>query len=514
MDDNNNETQDENIQEDHVEEENNTDNLDEKKDDKSDETDIKEEPKESEEEDEDDDTKKSDFTKEEIIELNCLFALKYKEKEIKDRLAELFKNNPKQAEKDSGKIGTPTELYQRMLEHYGEQINFSASAIGKDDKLSNDYKYADDKDQEHKIKDSYLVADSKEGITNVSGEKAVTMMFSVNRNIKRIKLMNSGFFIDIKSPLLSEINILYNSISDSSDEYGKMFGTFFYLYADLEIKKHLVDFFCNLVINSNLKGWSNKDALKKNISINDYPSILHSISCLMYKSGYIIKSICPSCDYTEEEQVDLNLLKYHNFSILPEFCLKIISSTDIITPATARKYKHELLLALINDMPEGKDNKFIFDVDDFSLELKVPSIYEHLKYGDDYNSKLTKMVYSEDVKQIIQYLKFNYCQMFVPWVSSITNYSNRETKQGIKTEDASVFPVILDAIQERIKSGEEFSEKILNFISKTSITHMCYPANPCPSCGKEPTNAKEGYVFFDAQKNFFIHCAMKLIQNS
>jgi len=483
---------------------------------KIEENEVKENKNESIEDIDTDDEEKSDsdtLTKDEIIELNCLFALKYKEKEILNRLAKMFKNDPKKAEEDSKKIGTKIELYQRMLEHYGEQINFASSALKDDDEISNEYNYTNKDGKETKIKDSYLIADSKEGLMNLSGEKAVTMMLSVNRNIKRIKLMNSGFFIDIKSPLLSEINILYNSLSDSADEYGKMFGTFFYLYADLEIKKQIIDFISNLIINSNLKGWSNKNTLKKNISINDYPSILHSISCLMYKNGYVIKSICPECGYVEEEKVDLNLLKYHNFSVMPEFCLDTISSTNVITPSTARKYRNELLSALINDLPENKDNKFVLDIDNFSLELKVPSIYDHIEYGDKYNSKLTKVVYSGDVKQIIQYLKFNYCQMFVPWISSITNYFDKENNQGIKTEDSSIFPVILDSIQEKTES-EEFTDKILNFISNTSVTHMCYPVNPCPNCGKEPSNAKNGYVFFDAQKNFFIHCAMKLIQNS
>jgi len=460
-----------------------------------------------------DDDEDRNYTKEELKELYNLFLLKYKESEILEKLNSMMKSNPKKFKEDALKIGTTTELFQRLHDFYNENINFMKTTLKEGTNLSKDFTFVNDKEEKKTIKDSFLVADSPEGITNVSGEKALTMMFSVNRNIKRIKLINSGFSIDIKSPLLSEINIIYNKISDSIDEYGRMFGTFFYLYADLEIKKILVDFAFSLVINSNLRNWNKKDVLAKNISINDYPAILHAISCLMYKNGYVLKSVCPSCEYVESEVIDLNLLKYHNFDALNEFCLKTISSTSQVKPSTVNEYKKELLLSLVKSVDEV-DNKFILNIGKYSLELGVPSIYKHLSYGDEYNAKLTEMVYSEDISKIMQYLKYNYCQMFVPWIKSITCFVDENNTNGIKTEDSSIFPIILDKIQEDENISEIFIKKMVDFISETNATFICYPVNPCPNCHKEVTNTKDGYVFFDAQKNFFIHCAMKLIQNS
>lgn len=227
-----------------------------------------------------------------------------------------------------------------------------------------------------------------------------------------------------------------------------------------------------------------------------------------------MKAACPECEYIEEETIDPNLLSYINFSPIVDysdkdnFCLNMITNTEIVTTSDVKKYQTELINRIFD---ESNDTSYShIDIDGFIIHAKVPSMNGFISYGDEFNKNLLMAVQSRDKAVIAAYLRFSFFKILAPWVKSITKITDPENKKGIRARDIATIAKILDHLQKDKERAEKFSNFILNFMKRSSLVHTCYPVNACPNCKKDLSEAVNGFVMFDPQKTFFIMSATRL----
>jgi len=416
--------------------------------------------------------------------------------QLEDKISELMVDK-EMFKKASTKSNTIENTLVKMIEVFSDQFTLMNDILKN---ISNKLEaFREDKEKGISIKDSYPNLTKDFEGKELSGKDAKIYILANKRNVKRIKLLNSGFYVLIQSPSLSDLTIMYNKISDQLGEYGRLFGTYFYLYSDLSIKRVIVELISKLIISSNLKGWQKGDNLIKHISIHDYPVLLHGLASLMFKDGYKYKYQCPNDDYSEIVNIDLNTLKYYNFNNVSEENLKFLSSSEPKSFKDVANYQKSL------------DFNDKITIDRYIFHMNVPSIYEYLKYGDSYNANLMDMIQDGNTESIQDYLKFSYFKLFTPWISTI-DVLKPDGMVNFKISDIDGKCLILDDLQmNNVGSLDDVINPIVEFIKSSMLTHIVIPVNECPKCHKVPKSAVNGFFPLDMQETFFLMSTMRLI---
>lgn len=422
-------------------------------------------------------------------------------KALEKRFEELGEEN---FTKEIEELGTISNMLQSSSIENTSNTNFTSRALSKikDPTLVGDeFNYSDKENEEN----NYTLKNRTLDIANKDIRKQTTDKDIINyfilakrSNIRSILLYNSGFKIVIKNPRLSDLNTLYNQLGIKFDKYGRLLGALFYVYSDIVIKNTLWDFIESLVIGSNLINWNKDNNLKKHVSIQDYQLILLSIQSLIYKEGYIFKSICPHCNHIEEDTIDLNLLQQTDFGRIPIEARKFLAIDQTVTPEDLVKYKQ-----LIN-----KDRSF--QIKDYKFYLEDPSMYDFLEYGTTYN-KLMSMSISDmdDEKFIEEYVTYNTCSIFKPWIVKI-EFLGENNEVLLETSNSDNIITVLNDIQDDNEFNNEFSEKMEDFIQNNNLTIIGYLGSNC-ICGKSPDNMINGIIPIDVQSNFFSMLVTRLI---
>lgn len=408
------------------------------------------------------------------------------------------------------KLGSYTELLNRVLETYSSQLEFVKESLRhiKDPKMTGDaFEYQadanDPDDTSFTLKNRVLNIDSSLKGAEVSGHQARMLVLAANKNIKKIYLYNTGINIVLRSPTLGEVNLAYNRLDGNMQEYGRMMGSIGYMYADHVIISAVWDFVESLIIGSNLNKWDSGNRLKNTISFLDYQHIILTIASLIFKNGYDFHHICTNteCRHTTTESIDLNLLQLTDFSKVPTEYLRKLSSNAQVTPDDVRQYKKAL------------NTSAVCTIGNYRIHRKVPSMQDHLLYGEKFNEEFfadTRDITGENI--IEQYLKYNYCRIFAPWISYIEILDDAG-EISFKVVESDAISMILNQLTEN-EYRQEFIKQMETYIYDMTITNIGYAATPCPVCGKEPSNVVNGFIPIDAQSSFFTMLVMRLIQNS
>ena len=337
--------------------------------------------------------------------------------------------------------------------------------------------------------------------TVVSGADAKAAFAIRTGRLKRVPLYNSGFSIDITQPTNDALNTFLNRAHDETNSYGRRFGAYFYFFDSLMIKDTIIDLITPLILNSNLKNWNRGTTLLKNIKIVDLKLILHAVGALMFPDGFNFTHVCTNpkgtCTHHETLLVDLNKLVRHDYRKLSETCIQHMAVMEEVTQKSLSEYQTKLDF-------DGREVRY----KKWGFTLQVPSIVDILDYGKSFNGTLLSNVFANDDSAIQRAILFSYYRIHTPFVSKVTLYNTDGSADLVSTE-RDVISDTLASIQDTDKKGI-LNAAIDQFIAETEISHLCYPAAPCPSCDHRPGS---GYYTVDPEQTFFTQALTRLNQS-
>ena len=411
------------------------------------------------------------------------------------------------------KYGSVVERLLRQLDSSTMQSMFALESLKQlSDQVGEAYEHTPESEDEKGfvLKNTTLspknIAKTLKG-SEVSGSEARLLILGVNRNVKKIYLYNSGFSVILRAPSLLEINLIYNRISESLDEYGKMLGAIFFMYNDFKLKSLIWDFIRSLIIDSNLKKWDQGNRLRDNVSIHDYHHILLMIMSLMFKNGYDFIFYCHNqkCEKQTDVKIDLGLLQLTDFGKIPYDQLKYLA-TSAKTEIDPNKHLSKYKKAILNDI--------VIEIDIYKIHRKVPSITTYLTYGEAFNEEMMMSIHDiKDRDSINQYIRFNYARIFEPWITKIEVIDRDSKDVAFTVKNREDIALVLEQIQNS-EFEESFATKMKDFIQMSNVTYIGYLAQPCPNCGTMPDNLVNGYTSFDVQTSFFTAAARALVEKS
>jgi len=152
----------------------------------------------------------------------------------------------------------------------------------------------------------------------LSGDAALATVIARTKGVFRIPLYNSGFWISVKPPTLSELDSFIREVDTEFKEFGRVLGSHYHLIFNIYIKQKLMDLVSSNIINSNFDGFKSKSALMDAISLHDYDTIAWAFCTMMYSDGINIGVFCtnPECGYRDNSHyIDLAKCNYLNHDI-------------------------------------------------------------------------------------------------------------------------------------------------------------------------------------------------------
>lgn len=384
----------------------------------------------------------------------------------------------------------------KLTDHI-DTVNDKGKAVTLSDKAANPY---------HKFQGQKEV--------DLSGSYGSFVVASLTGGLHRVYLWNSGFYLNIKSLPLAEIARYIRNVDSSNYEYGKTFGGWYYMFADLEINKYIIENLLPIAIGgSNYQNYRDMDKLMEVISIQDYPVILATIASVMYPNGTDINLCCGNdgCEHIETVHADLSKLHLINAELVTDDMIKHMASTSKwVTDQDIANYKKMLNL----------DREIKFEYTDemginkkFTVVLHQNSISELVKAGEEFNERLAMTSSIRSIDEVQDYLGYNLYRGFKAWISKIsftTSTDEHQTTFSV-TNNLDNVDAIDSLLDEFRLYSSEFGTLVREYIMSTRISHIAHFYPKCPHCGKEPVNSYHGYIAFDVAQIFFILAQLKLL---
>ena len=351
----------------------------------------------------------------------------------------------------------------------------------------------------------------------VEGTTGMAVMTALTGGMRRVILYNSGFHIVLRRLSLEQLNTFYREMAHDDYEYGKEFGMLYYLFADINIVRYIIENLLPIVIaGSNYVHWRDTDKLMQQISDQDLSVILWAMGLMMHPKGATVNFVCAEddCGFIQSEHTDLAKLRLINQDLVNDAMLDHFRKPGLKTDAQLDEYRKATgfnrELTFVSQ--DGEEKTWI-------VQTKQASLFDKRAVGLDYIAELRKKCSLTDAAEVYQNILYNINRCFKPWIQSISLVTKDEAGKDVKfttvndgtEEQDKIIMMILDEFQITVP---DFEKKMREYILDTKIQHICFYFPECPKCHKEPHSGYHGYVPYDPMHAFFTLALMKLLQGA
>lgn len=330
----------------------------------------------------------------------------------------------------------------------------------------------------------------------VGGEKAFHTAMALISGIRRIALYNSGFNITIRPPLLGELHQFYMSTRSTAQEFGRQFGQYAFIPADIELKMAGIKLFKSLILDSNLANWKEPGVLERNISIFDYDTLLWGMASLMFPEGTEVEMFCNNrnCNSVDVAKIDVVKMRFNDYSRISNEAIQYVCSSDMKNPRTEedlRNYKEQML----------QEVETIPLTDEWSIAVETPSLAKYIEDGSAYAADMAAKIQMRNPLDVADYIRCKYFRIFAPWIKQIS-FLDKRTGHYNHWNDPLKMPDIIETLQLE-KHQIPLDVKLTEFMNKKRVSYFGYLYAGCPNCKVVPDMSVNGIIPCDMQQSFF-----------
>lgn len=354
--------------------------------------------------------------------------------------------------------------------------------------------------------------------SDLSGKEAILAIKARLGGLVRVNLLNSGFWIAVRSPQLDELQEVFATIDLESRQIGHILGGHFALITDMYLKKKFCELLVakRIIVESNFKDIFRAGAFIRNLAYNDYDTILHAVVMLMCRGGLRYRCICPKCGSLSVETLDIGACKFVNEDLWTESVAKWWANTHDVEGKPIRhdeadlvRYRAEILNAS-ETYDQMIENGIVLadgtkDSVKISLLLKEPVMQKYFDVGERLIKQLNATIDSisngsEDRAELVRAsLSVHSYQLIAPWIESLTMYTH-DGAVDVKTTDPDA---ILSHLDESFQKDDALFKTLTKFISKSRFNYIGTQQIKCPKCGLGPNTDMDNFYPLEIQTIFF-----------
>lgn len=339
---------------------------------------------------------------------------------------------------------------------------------------------------------------------NLKGERAVIRVMSQLGlgSLFQVPLWHTGIWVTIKPPTETEIVELHRTMQNDKIQFGRFtYGLAFSNMTSFTVGR-LSDFVIDHIYDTTAKTDELPISdLKNIISAQDYPSLLWGLACSMFANGFQYRRPCSSdpekCNYILEETLNVSKLQWTNENALTDWQKTHMSvrQSKSKDKASILRYKEELVRSQNTTfvLRAGEENQTT------KMVLGAPTLQEYVEAGHRWIGEITETAEralgvdgkeDERNKFIRRRSQATAMRNFMHWVKAIELGTNT-------IDDRETIESTLNVMSADDNIRTAYSEAVINFINKSTISLIGIPVFDCPSC-KTTQKATDG---LDSHKN-------------
>lgn len=383
------------------------------------------------------------------------------------------------------------------------------SQVAKDNKTIAEHLVAITDDSFKSFKDNFKTDVPHKGVDLTAEEARKAFMGRIN-GYKRVKLLNSGFWVALRRPYIHELQDMFDIVALEQKEIGYTIGPHFALLADMYVKKIFLEMLIKfrLIVDSNLENIYEDGVFTSALSYHDYEPLLQAILSLQTRDGLRARVVCPECNtVTVLENIDISSARFVNRNLITPamnewWDAKTKPDGSPIGKRTVKDclhYQNDILN--FNMSYTDKIN----DVD-IRIEYRVPTFKKYFEVGeilfniirDTINERSTS---DKTRKQLVfANMAAHVYHMMAPWVSKLEQVENGEVT--MRTDDPTTVIQLFDTTSQN--RSEKAFEEMHKFLGESKITYIGTFALECPKCHARPdVGLKNQFYPLEVQTIFF-----------
>jgi hypothetical protein len=325
----------------------------------------------------------------------------------------------------------------------------------------------------------------------------------------QVPLWNTGIWISIKAPTIQELLDFDQRARMEKMNLGRSTNGMIFSNVEVYTTELYMRFALEHVISTTYK-LESSDTVNELMGVirnRDYQQIMLGLVTAMYPDGYPFRQPCVAnpdkCDHMDE--------------LLINFARMSLTDRDKVTEKQGRM------------MANRKDKKTALQLAEYQADftffeeridlgrglvavLGVPSLADQIDAGhlwvdgiskatsDAFGARLSDM---ERVRHIMRSGAISGLRQHSHWIKQFEHTTDPDSQPRI-IDDLANKDRMLDMLTEDPEISLTMTRRILEWISKTTITYVGIPKMACPACQKEPSDLTHphiipidiGYVFF------------------
>ena len=345
---------------------------------------------------------------------------------------------------------------------------------------------------------------------DLTNDEARDVFTSAISGLRRVKLLNSGFWVTIRRPELNELQDIYDAVDLESREVGYSIGPHFALVADLYIKKRFCDALIRyrIIRDSNLADIFKEDVFNMALSFHDYEVLLHAVLTLMSRKGFRARVVCPECKKsTVLEKIDISSAKFVNRDLItPEMNAWFTAKVDEKGKQIGKRTLDDVLKYQSEICNFSGDYILDFDPGKVRMYFKVPTMHEYFTVGEIIVDRIRDVVNEkstgdEDRRQLIlANAAAHMYQMTAPWISKIENLDEDGNVTARTSNSDAILAVLDTAMQDQ---NDKPLLELDKFLAASKISYIGTGALECPYCHAKPDVGLDQFYPLEVQTIFF-----------
>ena len=334
----------------------------------------------------------------------------------------------------------------------------------------------------------------------LSGKEAKLAVLARAKGLRKVHLLNSGFWVTLRPPRIAELSQWYNDVSMETKDFGRLLGGHVFMFSDVLLRKKFMEVLPTLIVDSNLENWRAPDRLAKMISFHDLDTLIWACCSLIYKEAITINVHCTNeeCQYVAENyKVDVDKLRFNNLDAIPEEALGYLSkqlvSLDKVSSANIKQY-HKLL---------GFNKDFVLG--DVTYKLRIPSVYNFIECGTEFIKLIMESIKGIENGidgELEREVRINIAKTYLPWVWRVVT-------PDFESDDPEAIAAQMEI---DVTTDRSLSDRIMDYQYETKLTYFCYTMLECPKCHKTHSSVLKDYYPLDPTYLFFFLFSRQLSQ--
>jgi hypothetical protein len=348
--------------------------------------------------------------------------------------------------------------------------------------------------------------DVKKAKGSLTGNEARKAFMGRLNGYRRVKLLNSGFWIALRRPLIHELQDIFDIIDMQQKEIGYSIGAHFALCADMYVKKIFLETLIKfrIIVDSNLEGIYEDGVLVSALSFLDYESIIQSLLSLMSRKGLRARVVCPECKLvTVLDGIDISSAKFVNRNLITDAVREWWSAKTTPDGKPLGKRTVDDVLHYQRDIL-GFKTEFIdtFGDSKVKMRLEVPTFKTYFEAGEVLFNQLRDVIDERSSidatrrKIIFNNTAAHVFHMIAPWITSISclnengevDFSAELPGKGSTDEDRTAYTeTVIDIFDTATQDDQQNGfNSFAKFVANSRITWIGTYALECPRCKAKP----------------------------